>query len=112
LSHKGTSGGAVSLSVRDERGGSYLTGTAPETTPLFDRTYLHPLYLRLLDLLNETGVLTSFIPQTIFLFERASTFRKELSGEMLGFARTIQFGVIRIFLKRNTRRPLKKIKIE
>jgi hypothetical protein len=100
-------GGAVSLSVRDERGGSYLPGTAPETTPLFDRTNLHPLYPRLLDLLNRNSR-TSFIPaKKFFLFERGSAFRKELSGEMLGFARTIQFGVIRNFLKRNSTYTLK-----
>jgi hypothetical protein len=34
-------------SVCDERGGSYLTVTALETSPLFDRTNLHPLYSRL-----------------------------------------------------------------
>jgi hypothetical protein len=33
-----------------------------------------------------------------FHFEGASAFRKELSGEMLGFARTVQFGEIRKFL--------------
>jgi hypothetical protein len=72
------------ISVGDERGGSYLTGTAPETTPLFDRTNLHPFY--------ETRVPGN--PAKIFLFERESAFPKELSG-------TIQFGVIRNFLKRN-----------
>jgi hypothetical protein len=85
-------------SVCDERGGSYLTVTALETPPLFGRTNLHPLYSRL----ARRNSRTSLNPQKIFLFERASAFRKELSGEMLGFARTIQFGVIRNFLKRNS----------
>jgi hypothetical protein len=85
-------------SVCDERGGSYLTVTALETPPLFDRTNLHPLYSRL----ARRNSRPSLIRQKKILFERASAFRKELSGEMLGFARTIQFGVIRNFLKRNS----------
>jgi hypothetical protein len=85
-------------SVCNVRGGSYLTVTALETLPLFGRTNLHPLYSRL----ARRNSRTSLNPQKIFLFERASAFRKELSGEMLGFARTIQFGVIRNFLKRNS----------
>jgi hypothetical protein len=72
-------GGAVSLSVRDERGGSYLPGTAPETTPLFDRTNLHPLYPRLLDLLNRNSR-TSFIPAKKFPFRTRERFPQRVVG--------------------------------
>jgi hypothetical protein len=83
-------GGAVSLSVRDERGGSYLPGTTHGFVTCSTETRV-PLLSR----------------QKNFLFERGSAFRKELSGEMLGFARTIQFAVIRNFLKRNSTYTLK-----
>jgi hypothetical protein len=89
-------GGAVSLSVtvRDERGGSYLIRTAPETTPLFDRTNLHPLNLRLLDFSTELAYL--FSPAKKFPFrtcgrfphscERKNIFRRKLASWNLEFS--------------------------